>query len=109
MESLSIFFSADTEVTEYEAINKGYRIDVYVKIDENVYNLSVYTLVRLQQDFETEWETYGFYSPDPNIVLVRETKKNEIINTVNILFRQKFFEKIKPLDSINVSEMVKIN
>lgn len=107
--NLDIYFSEDSEVAEYEALSKGYRIDVYVKIDENVFNLSVYTLIRLQQDFDTECETYGFYTPDPNIIFVKEVKKNEIITTVNRLFEQKFFEKLKPLDRIDVLEMVRIS
>ena len=108
MESLSIYFSEDTEWTEFEATNKGYRIDVYAKIGGSIFNLRVYTLVRLQQDFETDWETAGSYLAEPNLVLVRDTNKEEIISTVNELYRQKFFEHIKPADDIDILKLVKV-
>lgn len=108
MERLNIYFSADTDLTEYEAINKGYRLDVYVKIDENIFNLRVYTLIRLQQDFETEWKTTKRYLAEPNLVLVRETAKEEIISTVNELYRQNYFEYIKSINNIDISKLVRI-
>jgi len=108
MKDISIYFSEDTEVSEYEAINKGYRIDVYVKVRENIFNVSVYTLTRLQQDFQHECEEYGYYHGEPNLILVREANRNEIICTINVLFRQKYFERIMPLECLNVSEMVEV-
>jgi hypothetical protein len=108
MKNPSIYFSADTEVTEYEAINKGYRVDVYVIKDEKVFRLRVYSLVRLQQDFRTEWETSGRYYLEPNLVLVRSTNIDEIINTVNGLYLQGYLDYIKPIDCIDISELVKI-
>ena len=108
MENLYIYFSEDTEVTEYEAINKGYRVDVYVKIDKKVYNLSIYTMVRLQQDFDSEVKTYGYYLPDTNLIFVRDTNKDEIINTVNWLYKKRYFDSIKQNDNIDTSKMVKV-
>ena len=32
MQIIEIFFSDDSELAEYEAVNKGYRADVYVRI-----------------------------------------------------------------------------
>ena len=108
MEQMMIYYSMDTELTEYEAINKGYRVDVYAVIGEDVYNLRVYTLTRLQQDFEVECETYGFYSVEPNLVLVRDANRNEIINTVNELYRQKYFESIKPMKDGDISGYTRV-
>jgi len=108
MERPDIYFSADTDLSEYESVNKGYRIDVYVKISEMVFNLRVYTLIRLQQDFESEWVSYGYYIAEPNLVLVREANKEEIVNTVNELYRQNYFSNIKSTDTVDVSKLVKI-
>ncbi len=96
MDEIQIHFGNNSELAEFEAINKGYRLDVYVIISESTYNLSVYSLMRLQQDFESEYESYGYYYPDANIILVKNTNKSEIINTIKKLFVNGFFETIKP-------------
>ena len=108
MEKVIIYFTADTELSEYEAINKGYRVDVYAVVGKEVFNLRVYTLVRLQQDFESECETYGYYSIEPNLVLVRDANKDEIINTIDELGKQNYFESIKPMKDGDISGYVRI-
>lgn len=70
MNKMTIYFLDDSELAEYEAISKGYRTDIYVEIEDIFYNVSVYTILRLQQDFESENEDYGYYSVDPNLILV---------------------------------------
>ena len=108
MDELRIYFSDDTELIEYEAIMKGYREDVYVYLKENVYKMSVYTLIRLQQDFDTELQMSGYYSVEPNLILVKETSKFEITRTINKLFSQGYFQRINGTNSIDLSQMIKI-
>lgn len=109
MNNLNIYFSDDSELAEYEAINKGYRMDVYVKIDKDIYNLHVYTLIRLQQDFEEEYTVEGFFSTEPNLVLVKDSNKMDILNTLNKLLTQGFYEKLKPMDQhIDITQFVKV-
>ncbi|MDR0490698.1 MAG: hypothetical protein LBH28_05580 [Oscillospiraceae bacterium] len=109
MQSISIYLSDNSDLAEYEAINKGYRVDVFVKVGNGFFNLRIYTLTRLQQDFETEFEADGFYSVEPNLVLVNDTNRTEIINTINQLQKQKYFEHIKEsIDSIDISKLAKI-
>jgi len=103
MKRAKIYFSAHTELTEYEAINKGYRIDVYVIIGEYVFNPKVYSMARLQQDFEAECEEYGYYSIEPNLVLVRGTSTEEIVYIINKLHSQNYFEGIKPIKEACIS------
>lgn len=98
MDEMQIHFGNNSELAESEAINKGYRLDVYVIISEYTYNLSVYSLMQLQQDFESEYESYGYYYPDRNMILVKNTDKSEIINTIKKLFVNGFFETIKPIE-----------
>ncbi|MEK5445409.1 hypothetical protein [Paenibacillus sp. FSL R7-0331] len=75
MSEIKVYFLEDTELAEYEAVNKGFRLDVYVKIADDIFNVAVYDIVRLQQDFELEAENYGYHSVDPNLILVRKVKK----------------------------------
>lgn len=50
--TINIYFGEDNDLSEWEAINKGWRKDVYVFINESIFNLNVYTPTRLLQDFE---------------------------------------------------------
>ena len=97
MEEVKVTFEDDTELAEFEAISKGYRNDVYVTIDKYTFNIAAYSMVRLQQDFESEINNYGFYSIEANLVLVKETSRKEIVEVINNLYEEGYFNKIKSL------------
>lgn len=109
MNKIDIYFSDDSELGEYEAINKGYRLDVYIKINDNLFNVRVYTMIRLQQDFESEIESYGYYAVEPNLILVKDSSREEIISTVANVYEQKYFEEIKPLENFDIGNLKKVN
>lgn len=108
MEELKIYFLYDTELSEFEAIQKGYRVDVFVKVKNQYFNLRFFDIVRLRQEFESEVDSEGYYSVEPNLVLVKEVNKKEIIFTIKNLYKQKYFEEVKPVDNINTGELVEI-
>ncbi|WP_342565753.1 hypothetical protein NST84_11780 [Paenibacillus sp. FSL R7-0345] len=91
MSEIKVYFLEDTELAEYEAVNKGFRLDVYVKIADELFNVAVYDIVRLQQDLELEVENYGYYSVDPNLILVSEVNKDKIVHTIENLYKQNYF------------------
>jgi hypothetical protein len=91
---LEILFEYDTELAEFEALNKGYRGDVTVKIGDKSYKVYVTSMIRLQQDFETEIRDSGYYLSVPNMIIVKETTKQEIQDTIIQMFECKYFEKI---------------
>jgi hypothetical protein len=105
LSKVEIYFADDSEGVESDVICKGWRGDVYVKTDSGIYHLAIYTLVRLQQDFEYEMENEGRYILDPNIVLVRETNKQEVINTINGLYEQLYFDRIKETGYTSIDEI----
>ncbi|PIH57644.1 hypothetical protein [Paenibacillus sp. LK1] len=107
MDEIKVFFLEDTELAEYEAISKGYRNDVIVTVSDIIYRVYVYDIVRLQQDFESELENYGYYSIEPNLVLVREVSKENIQLTIKALYEQKYFENLKPIDKSSVGDFFK--
>lgn len=108
MKCFTIYFMYDTELSEYEAIQKGYRVDVFVKVDNQYFNLRVYDIIRLQQEFESEIDSRGYYAVEPNLVLVKEANKKEIVNTIRSLYKQKYFEKIKPTSEVDIEELIEI-
>lgn len=101
MGKVEIYFVNNSEKAEFEAIQKGYRLDVYVKIDDAVFNIRVYDIVRLKQDFEDEIVQYGYYSIDSNLILVKQVSRKEICFTLENLFREKYFENLKPVGDID--------
>lgn len=98
MDNFTVIFTDNTELAEYEAVNKGYRNDVLVKIQEDYYNLRVYDVVRLKQDFDSEVEEYGYYSTEPNLVLVTEVTSENVIKIISRLYDDGYFHHLKPLD-----------
>jgi len=108
MTKVEIFFSEDSEWTEFDVVNKGWRGDVWVKIHQATYRVCAFTLLRLQQDFDFTMEESDFYVPDPNLFFVKETSKEEIINTINYLVEQKHFSNFKCLDNLDTNMLVKV-
>ena len=108
MTKVEIFFSEDSEWTEFMFVQKGWRGDVCVKINQDAYHVCVYTLLRLQQDFDHLMGEYGFYVPDHNLIFVTETSKKEIVDTINHLAKQKYFSNCKCLDTLDTNTLVKV-
>lgn len=92
--NLEIIYEDDTELAEYEAFDKGYRGDIIVKIGEKKYRIYVVSMLRLQQDFETEYEDSGYYLSEPNTILVKETSRKEIEDIITQMYKCKYFERL---------------
>lgn len=105
--SIKIYCLDNSKLVELEAMNRGYRADIYVKtISGDIFHLHVYNIIRLKQDFETEIESYGFFGIEPNIILVEEVIMSNIILTIEKLFKQKFFESLKPIDDKEIASII---
>lgn len=108
---MEIYFGEKNELAEFEAINRGYRSDIFALVNEEIYRLHVYDIIRLKQDFESEVEDYGFFSVEPNLIIVKEVSLENIRQTIERLFYQKFFEKLKPenKNEVDLNKMHKVN
>lgn len=93
MNDVKIIYEDDTELAEYEALNKGYR-DVIVMIGEKKYKVYVIAMVRLQQDVEMEQEYKGYYIDEPNTLIVKDTTKEEIEQKIMKMYKCKYFERL---------------
>ena len=78
MSKLSIFYLDNSELKESDSIDRGYRSDIYICINNMFYNLNVYDIVRLKQDFETEYQSYGFFNIEPNVIIVNNVNTEAI-------------------------------
>lgn len=92
--SYNIIFENNTEIAEYEAMNKGYRKDVIVIIDNKKYRLYITDIIRLHQDFDSEVEEGCMFQNEPNIIIVKEVTKEEIEKTIKNLVKEGFFDKL---------------
>lgn len=101
--ALEVVFEDDTPRTNDEALLKEYRSDVVVCVDGKRYKVYVTTMCRLQQDFETEVEHKGYFQSEPNMILVRNTTKEEIVRTITKMYDCKYFEA---LDNYGFDEAV---
>lgn len=105
---IEIYLIDDSDLAEFEAISKGYRNDVYVRINNDVFSIKVYDNVRLKQDFDEELSYKAYYSIEVNLILVKEVNKENILFTINNLYEEEFFSELKPSDNIKVEQLKKI-
>lgn len=105
MNSINVFCLDNSELANHEAIDKGYREDIYVRVSDKYYHLNIYDIVRLQQDFESELEDYGVFASDPNLVIIKEVNRKEIKKLANHLYKQRYFEQIRPMEDIDVQSL----
>jgi hypothetical protein len=107
--SINIFFEDGTEFAELEAVQKGYRTNVIVEIDNIFYKINIISLHRLTQEFIEIKKQGKFYNMEPNLLLVEDCSKQEIIETV--LYQVKhscFFEETKPYCDFNANENMRV-
>ena len=91
---MKIIYEEDTELAEYEALNKGYRADVTVVIEGKKYKVYIISMIRLQQDFDMEHQDSGYYMVEPNTLIVKEVTKKEIEHVVSEMHKCKYFERL---------------
>ena len=93
--NVEIFYENDTELAEFEAECKGYRSDVIVKIGDDQYKVYITSMLRLQQDFDTEFKDTGYYISEPNTILVSKTTKKEIEDIIHKMYECGYFERLE--------------
>lgn len=92
---IKIFYENNTDLAEYEALSKGYRKDVIVEIGNRKYKVYIITMIRLQQDYDEEKRTTGYYTSEPNTILVDSMEKREIEEVIYKMYQNKYFDKLE--------------
>ena len=108
---VKIYCTNNSELTEFEASSKGYRSDIFVKtVSGALYQVNVYDIVRLKQDFESEIDSDAYYAIEPNLILVKEVVLSQIKFTIEKLVKQKFFDCLKPINEseVDVNKLVEV-
>jgi len=105
MSKISVYCIDNSARTEMEFSHRGYRNDIFVCVEDQIFKIVIYDIVRLQQDFETRIQEEQYVDIEPNIVLVREVKKENIIFTLEKLHEDDYFRKINPVDRHRIEEL----
>ena len=85
------------ERTLWEAEAAGSLSQVYVDLEGKRYELTLYTVVRLEQDLKVELELGKRCLGEPGLVIVEKVTMDDIIAAVNQLDREKFFDGLVPI------------
>lgn len=108
MKTIELFYKNDSASEEIIAQDKGYRSDVFVRYDAKLYQLTVYGKTRLNQDFDDEYEQYGFYAVDPNLIILKSVTTEELFFTIKKMEKQHYFANIKEITGIDVLTLKKV-
>ena len=82
---MNIYVEDNSKNMQDESFQKNYRNDVYVKIDNNFYNLSIITIARLKQEVEESFEN------EIVLIIVKEVTNDCIIDSIKVLYKKNYF------------------
>lgn len=94
----SIYFSNNDDLIESDIMEKGWRGDILVKIDNLFFHPMVITLERLTKEFNDAINANRIYEIEPNLILVKETNRETIIDTLLSLIIDGYFSNVKPVN-----------
>ena len=82
---------------------KNYRNDVYVKIDNKFYNVSIITINRLKDEVKETFKNESVYCTPNNLVIVKEVTNDCIIESIKSLYTKNYLVGCKECEIIDNS------
>ena len=110
---MNIYVEDNSKNMQDESFQKNYRNDVYVKIDNKFYNVSIITINRLKDEVKETFKNESVYCTPNNLVIVKEVTNDCIIESIKSLYAKNYFIGCKECEIIdnnivyNLSEEVK--
>ena len=110
---MNIYVEDNSKNMKDESFQKNYRYDVYVKIENNFYNLSIITIARLKEEVEESFEDGIVFCTPNNLIIVKEVTNDCIIDSIKVLYHKNYFSGCKECEVdnnqiiYNLSEEVK--
>lgn len=93
MNNFKLFCLHPGDAFELESKSRGFRNDIFVELNDRLYHLNIYDIVRLRQDFDTEHKDSGYFAVEANLVIVSEVTIEEIKSTIrNLAEKELYFE-----------------
>ena len=82
----------------WEAESRGCLSHVYVDLEGKRFQLTFYTVLRLEQDLKVELELGKKCMGEPGLVVVERVTMDHIIAAVDQLDRERFFDGLVPIN-----------
>ncbi len=102
MDEPEIYIADNSDLAVFESENKGYRLDVYVCISNEIFKVSLYEIQRLMEDYNKEMKFHNYFLTDPNLIIVKSIDSDNIALTIKALAANDFFSLIKPIKRADI-------
>ena len=100
---MNIYVEDNSKNMQDESFQKNYRNDVYVKIDNKFYNVSIITINRLKDEVKETFKNESVYCTPNNLVIVKEVTNDCIIGSIKSLYAKNYFVGCKECEIIDNS------
>ena len=100
---MNIYVEDNSKNMQDESFQKNYRNDVYVKIDNKFYNVSIITINRLKDEVKETFKNESVYCTPNNLVIVKEVTNDCIIENIKSLYAKNYFVGCKECEIIDNS------
>ena len=100
---MNIYVEDNSKNMQEESFQKNYRNDVYVKIDNKFYNVSIITINRLKDEVKETFKNESVYCTPNNLVIVKEVTNDCIIESIKSLYTKNYLVGCKECEIIDNS------
>lgn len=100
---MNIYVEDNSKNMQDESFQKNYRNDVYVKIYNKFYNVSIITINRLKDEVKETFKNESVYCTPNNLVIVKEVTNDCIIESIKSLYAKNYFSGCKECEIIDNS------
>ena len=98
---MNIYVEDNSKNIQDESFLKNYRNDVYVKINNKFYNLSIITINRLKDEVKETFKNESVYCTPNNLVIVKEVTNDCIIESIKSLYTKNYLVGCKECEIID--------
>ena len=104
---IKIYFDEDSEYSEFNYNNKDYRLGIVVVSNNHIYKINIYGITRLNQEFDESANNGEIFYVEPNLIIVEEVNKQNIINAILGVCKEfHFLSQLKTEDDNDLSNHI---
>ena len=98
---IKIYFDEDNEYSEFNYNNKD--------SNNHIYKINIYGITRLNQEFDESANNGEIFYVEPNLIIVEEVNKHNIINAILGVCKEfNFLSQLKTEDDIDLSNYINV-
>ncbi len=106
---IKIYFDEDSEYSEFNYNNKDYRLGIMVVSNNHIYKINIYGITRLNQEFDESTNNGEIFYVEPNLIIVEEVNKQNIINAIlGVCSEYDFLSHLKAETDIDLSKYIRV-